>query len=188
MNMNKKLLALAMGIGLATSGALYAASSVVATPSDSIGPISSLTMSENNFTLTDGSATDGTGTVMSAAGVMTLTIANNNADGYDIDVVGTYGYLLDSSATDAGTSKEGLRIDYSLACDSFVDESATAIAAFAASDLTTNTTVEVYSHADPGESTVNQTPDCSLAVYGDDLDEKLAATYRETFTFTITND
>jgi hypothetical protein len=188
MNMNKKLLALAMGIGLATSCSLYAASSVGSTPSGSIGAISSLTMADGTFTLTAGSATDGTGAAMTATDVMTITIANNNGAGYDIDVVGTYGHLLDNSITDASSAKEGLKINYSLACDGFVDESTAAIVPFTASDLSPDTSVEVYSHADPAESTVNQTPSCDLAILNDDLDEKLASTYRETFTFTITND
>ena len=189
MNMNKKLLALAMGIGLAASGSVYAGTEVSSSPSDAIDPISSLTMTDGTFTFNQGSSSTGVGATMTATDVMTILIANNNAPGYDIDVVATHGVLLVNTESSPTGIREGLIIDYKLACDSYVDEEGTTISAFSAANLSLGVSTEIYSHATPNEATVNQSPSCDLTLAdGEELKEKLAATYTDTFTFTIVND
>ena len=178
----KRLLYIA-GTALAASVPLHAAE---VSPSDDIDGISSVAVALGTFSFVQPSSSLGTNGSLTATDFMTLTIANNNALGYDLDIVATNGKLKGSTAA-IGT-KEGLEIDYEIACDSFVDEAGATIAAFSATNLSTSTT-ELYSHASPAEATVNQTPDCDMTLTsGEDLDEKLADTYAETLTISITND
>lgn len=182
--MNIKRLLLATGVVLTiTSVPIHAAD---VTPSDAIDGISNVAAALGTFEFVQPSSTLGTSGSLTATDFMTLTIANNNAAGYDIDIEATNGKLKGGTAA-LGT-KEGLEIDYEIACDAYVDEEGAAVSAFTATNLTTTVT-ELYSHSSPDEATVNQTPDCDMTLTsGEDLDEKLADTYSETLTITITND
>ena len=153
----------------------------------SISAISSVSITDNSSIAVSGAdSTTGVGNTLSGDQFITLTIANNNNAGYDVDVSAENGKLV-VSGSDLGT-KEGLEINYTLSCDSYSDAAGTSVSVFEATDLAQNTSVEVYSHDSPQEATVNQTPHCDLAVSSDDIEEKFSGTYQETFTFTITND
>lgn len=149
-------------------------------------PIESVTITDNNTLSINGANIEtGVGNNLNGNDFITLTIDNNDVDGYDIDITASNGKLL-MDGKNLG-EKEGSEIDYLFSCDSFTDEANNTISALPNTDLIANTSQEIYSHSQPQDETINQRPNCNLTTT-DDEDEKFAGIYKETFTITMTSD
>ena len=180
MNMNKKLLAIALGATLFT-GTAMAADTGSGTSEGTVATINTITLSVGDVTIT--TADQGGTSSLTGVDVISTTFTNNVIFGYDVKLKALNGKLLKSGETLG--ANEGAEIDYLFSCDDAVTEGSETITnLFDGTNMSTDTYQTMINVDNPAEATRDQTVTCDLSV-NDDLNEKFAGDYADTLTITI---
>ena len=155
----------------------YATLDQFASKENGIDPISKISVSGNNISLSD--------STLQGKNFINITLSNNNATGYKVYLQAKKGFL---SINDKPL-RDGEGIDYNLQCDDFASAPGGFIVhAAPAINFSPGQEVLIYSVKNPNNVTIHAKTRCSLSLApGERINKHFSGKYTETITARIEN-